>query len=484
MTSPHAPILERPFHFITVLWGRTYSDAFLEYCVPSFLAPGNLPTLSTRQRSKFVIATTKDDWEYLSSSVIFGRLQEYVEPVFFEIGPCPPEKSGCEHMGSGHIAACGLAYKDKAYAVIVTPDLMISDGTIRHLQEHAARGIELVWVAALRFAEEPFLGHLNALGLIPKVSRRDTGTPLVITGAQMAFAAINGMHTETLSYEWDASYFPHIPSAVWWRVPGENGILVYSLSWAPFLLDFGAVKSHDITTLQNWTIDGDYVYKNLGSNPKIHVVQDSDEMFCGSWAPLHDRAIDLKPRYTSRSSLINSLKKGREFREAFFGPIFDPLKRRIFFNAVRWHAAPLNSRWHAVERKSRRQLRFHLSRSLDSMDAMPISSQGFPAKKIHKIFLIPHYIFGIIYKICSAAFAVYYFLERAVFALIQLMGFPVRVWDRFRLVVEHSLVKKDVISKRISQARKGDSQARKRIIRRVWQLGVFVLSGRHVRVDN
>ena len=288
--------LDRPFHFITVVWGKEYSKCFLEYCVASFLSPGNLPALATRQRSKFIIATLPADWEYMSATPIFRRLSEFVELVFIEIPPCPKGKSGCEHMGVGHKAACQLAYQEKAYAVIFTPDCMISDGTVRQLQHHAARGIELVWVPALRFAEEPFLGHLRSWGLIPDEDRRETCTPLIISGAEMVRAAINGLHTETISYEWDASYFPSLPSAVWWRVPGENGMLVYTLSWAPFLLDFAAVKSHDTTTLENWTIDGDYAFKNLGPTPKIYAVQDSDEMFYSSWAPLADRAIDLKPR--------------------------------------------------------------------------------------------------------------------------------------------------------------------------------------------
>jgi hypothetical protein len=222
---------------------------------------------------------------------------------------------------------------------------MFSDGTVRRLQQHAANGVELVWVPALRFAEEPFLGHLRASKLIPEGRRQQTGIALIISGAEMVRAAINGFHTETLSYEWDASYFPKLPSAMWWRVPGENGILVYSLSWAPFLLDFAAVKSHDTMALENWTIDGDYIFRNLSSTPKIHVVQDSDEMFYSSWAPLGERAIDLKPRYVSHFNSINFLWKAEELRSAFYGPIFDPLKRRMFFKPSRWHANPINSRW-------------------------------------------------------------------------------------------------------------------------------------------
>ena len=354
-------VLQRPFHFITVLWGRSYTTCFLEYCVPSFLAPGNLPSLSTAARSKFLIATTRPDWEQMQAAPIFRDLQRYVDTVFLEIPPCPPDRSGCEHMGVGHQAACKIAHDEKAYGIVFTPDSMISDGTIANLQKHALAGVELVWVSALRFAEESFLGHLKAFGLIPQGSRAASCAPIAVSGRDMVLAAMNGLHTETLTYEWDASYFPHLPSAVWFRVPGENGMVLHCLSWAPFLMDFGAVKAHDTSCLETWTIDGDYVFKNLGDNPKIHVVTDSDEMFYSSWAPYDDRPARMEPRYTSRFGWVNSLRKAAEFREAFYGPVFDPLKRKIFFQPVRWHANPLNGKWRKVERRSWRVLRLALS---------------------------------------------------------------------------------------------------------------------------
>ena len=369
-------MLDRPFHFIVVLWGRHFTNCFLEYCVPSLLSPGNLPALSTRQRSKILIATTPQDWADIQSSNIFRSLKRYVDPVYLEISPCPKDKSGCQHMGVGHTIACKIAYDAKAYAAILTPDCMLSDGTIRNLQKHAERGVQLVWVAALRFGEEPFLGHLKAMRLIPDGSRRDSGSPLVISGREMVRAGVNGMHSETLTYEWEAPYFHSVPSAVWWEVPGESGIVLHSLSWAPLLLDFAAVRAHDTSTLENWTIDGDYAFKNLGTAAKVHVVQDSDEMFLCSWGPLADRAFDLKPRFNHRFNWVNSLLKGRELNAAFYGPYFDPLKRQFFFLPVHWHANELNEKCRQVERKAQKILSIYLGGSSRKMILNLTASQS------------------------------------------------------------------------------------------------------------
>ena len=340
---PLDAVLDRPFYFIIVLWGERFRDYFLEFCLPSLLAPGNLPSLSTKTPSKFLIVTRPDDWEALQAAPIFKKLGQHLEPVYIEIPACPPGRSGCQHMGVGHRMACEMAHRDQAYAAVVTPDCMLSDGSVARLQELARSGAQLVVTAALRFGEEPFLAHLQNEGVLPPESRANSGLPLVISGRQMSYAAVNGFHSETLTYEWDAPGLKVISPAAWWRVPGEDGIVLHSLSWAPLLLDYSAVADHDTSTFDQWTLDGDYLYNNAKSIKKIHVVQDSDELFLASWGPLDERPTK-KTRFP-----FDKFLAGHFFKQSFHSGFFDPLKRELFFLPVRWHAKPLNEKWAAVE---------------------------------------------------------------------------------------------------------------------------------------
>jgi hypothetical protein len=444
--------LERPFYFIVVLWGQDYTRCFLEYCVASLLAPGNLPSLRTQRRSKFLIATTPDDWRYMQTTAIFREMARHVDPVFLEIPPCPAGTWGCIHMGKGHLLACRMAYQDKAYAVVFPPESVISDGTVRNLQAHAAAGVELVWVAALRFAEEPFLGHLKALGVLTAEGRTNSGVPLTVSGRDLVFAGINSMHSETLSYEWEASYYSATPWAAWWRVPGENGIVLHSLSWAPFLLDFAAVESHNSSALETWTIDGDYVFKNLGDNPKIHVVQDSDEIFYCSWSPLSDRASKLQPRYTSGFSWMNSAKKVEEFRVVLYSSCHDPLKQKIFFLPVRWHANPINRRWRSTERKARRALRLVSSRSSRG----PLVSAARPLESGINLWDIA------IKRMASVCHRTASFYNRVAF-----IGGG--IWQN-----------QPAIARRLKELFRGEARARARIAWRLRQALVFLVSGRRL----
>lgn len=349
----------RPFYFVVVFWGDTFRNYLTDYCLPSLLAPGNIPVLSGGKH-KFIFCTTSQDWEALAKTGIFATLRQHIEPYFIEIPPAPPEKSGCEHMGIGHTLATQMAHRDKAYGVFLTPDLMVSDGTVAALQRHALASVKVVLVAAIRFGEEPLFRHLTAMGILKKgerpSERAERGTPLAITGRQMVAACLHSFHSETQRYEWDAPYFTNFPAACWWRVPGEEGIVLHSLSWAPLLCDYSTVEEHDTSMFETWTIDGNYIHRNFGEGPDIHVVTDSDEIMLASWAPLADRPQSLVPNALKMLPVVGELIKGGILRAALLSGVFDKLKLTIFFTPVRWHTRDVTPAWQATEARAARVL--------------------------------------------------------------------------------------------------------------------------------
>ncbi len=343
----------RPFYFIVVVWGERYTDLLLNFCVASLLSPNNIPAL-LNSGNKFLIATTDEDWARMQERPIFKKLKHYVEPVFFRIPPCPPGLSHCTHMGIGHKLATHRAYEDRAYGAILTPDILLSDGTVAAMQRHAVNGVEVVLTAALRFGEEPLFEHLKQLGIASIDSRfADEARPLVATGRQLVWAGLRSFHSETLRYEWEKPCFHTFPSGIWWRVD-DDGVIVHCLSWAPMLIDYNAMREHDSTVMDNWTIDGDYIYRNFGLTGKVHVVQDSDEMMHISWAPLSDREQSLEPASKHYLNPIwGEWMKGAVLHDAISNPIFDPLKRKILPLPVYWHAGDIDQRkWQRTESKA------------------------------------------------------------------------------------------------------------------------------------
>jgi hypothetical protein len=397
----------RPFYFIVVCWGESYTNFLFNFCIPSLLAPQNLPALHNRGKNKFLIATTEQDWQRMQSLTAFQTLKEYAEPVFVPLPPCPEGESSCVHMGIGHKSATQIAFEARAYSVLLTPDLMLSDGTMAAVQRHAVSGIQVVLVAALRFGEEPLFKHLESLGIAASESRLgDEGRPLIATGRQFVAAGIKSFHSETLRYEWEAPYFSTFPVACWWHVPEEAGVLVHCLSWAPLLVDYNAIEHHDSSMLDNWTIDGDYVYRNFGLNGKVYVVQDSDEAMLISWAPMSDKEQSLEPIRNFGSPFIGRILKGLVLNSTYSNPVFDPLKQGIFFLPVYWHSKDINKNWDRAERKAvsvfqkflpipNAMIAHHavLMGNTTNLIMLPIRKSIMPAVKIH--FLVMKYLMPI-----------------------------------------------------------------------------------------
>ena len=103
ISSPAA--LDRPFYFIVVLWGERFRDSFLDFCLASALSPGNIPALQKSRRSKYLI-TTRPKTGGDGDAPMFRLLKSFLEPVYIEIPPCPPGRSGYQHMSIGHRIAC------------------------------------------------------------------------------------------------------------------------------------------------------------------------------------------------------------------------------------------------------------------------------------------------------------------------------------------------------------------------------------------
>ena len=347
-------MLDRPFFFMTVLWGKRFRDYFLDWCLPTLLAPNNIPALSTKIKSRMIIATRPEDWDAMMQSSIVEIALKYVEFDFIEIPPCPEGLHGCQHMGIGHKLCAERAFDDKAYGFFFQPDTMFSDGTIAKLQELAIAGKELVLAVALRFGEELFFKHLPINMNCSKDFK--VIAPLSISSRAMVHAAINGMHSETLAYRWDEpGILSHYP-AVWW--PASDGVIVHSMSWAPLLIDYKAIGEHDTSTFHAWTIDGDYVHNNIQKmdRVKIYIVQDSDEIFLASWTPMATRPVK-RLRTLFFEKYISELL----FRQSYRSGLFDKFQQENFMKPVRWHVHNLTPAsiygWDDVEFEAQSELK-------------------------------------------------------------------------------------------------------------------------------
>ena len=232
-----------------VVWGQRFRNYLLEYCLPSLLAPGNIPSLAGQRPAKFIFTTTAEDWQAIQATAIFQTLKRYATPVFLELPQCPPDRPNWAHAVVGFKLYCDAVYREKAYRIFTTPDLIIPMEATARLHQLACEGVQAVFVNIPPIAEESFFERLGKMGLSPSITARDTGIPLVYSSRQLVSAALNSLHSMTVVNEWAAPYFCGYAAIPWWRVPGEEEIVLFGMSRDPILIDYSAVGQHDVSII-------------------------------------------------------------------------------------------------------------------------------------------------------------------------------------------------------------------------------------------
>ena len=66
----------------SVVWGQRFVDKFMDYCLPSLLAPGNIPALARKRKVVHSIVTTEADRDRIVAHPAFARLRELAEVIF------------------------------------------------------------------------------------------------------------------------------------------------------------------------------------------------------------------------------------------------------------------------------------------------------------------------------------------------------------------------------------------------------------------
>jgi hypothetical protein len=343
---------KRPFYFVVVLWGERFRNYFLEYCLPTLLAPGNIPALTRHRSAKYLIATTEADWDLMRASAIFKALERYATPALLELPLCPPDRPYWMQNIIGQKMCCDAVYFDKAYRIFTVPDFIYSDGIVLRLHELASGGAEAVFLNFQQplVEQERFFKSLRDMGMLPNTSARDTGQPLVFSSRQLVSAALRAIHSATTVNEWTAGYFCGYASTPWWRVPGEDGFVISGMVWNPLLISYAAVSRHDSALLDIHGLDGDYDMATIGDCEKIYAIRDSDEAFVVSHLPIWYHECPI------RAQAWGELRKGMTFRASYYEQRYNWLHRTLLFVPSLVHSGPVNEKWKTVEEQALRTL--------------------------------------------------------------------------------------------------------------------------------
>jgi hypothetical protein len=343
---------------MVAFWGQPYRERFINLCLASLLAPNNLPLLRSRDGHRFLIATTREDWDAIFGLPVFKQLREYVTPILIEqpapeLSSEPGSASAIKHQNVCQKALVELAYANRSFGCLLWPDLVISDGMVKALLQRISEGCSVVLCCTLRQVEEAVVDELAVTGYSADNARSSSsGQPLILSPRATAALAVRHLHPDIWIYDVDCHHQPFFTPFRYWKIRGNEGIILHSFFAIPVLMNFAAIEKHDTECLKLEAFENVYLGKNFFNCGNVHVVQDSDE-FCilsltpaavrqGRVADIEDSHASWLSKFLRRCSIRGSL--------AFFARNNrDGLKRNLFRNSVRWHVADVDENWYNQE---------------------------------------------------------------------------------------------------------------------------------------
>lgn len=351
----NGPTTPRPFCFMSQFWGRRYRDYFVDYCLPSLLAPDNIPRLRAEDGHCFLIATPPEDWEQIAHLPIMEKLRPFATPTLIET-PAPLDTSYeaiLRHQTFSLKRLFEAAYARNGFGCAVWPDTMTSNGFVAAMQRWIEAGYHIVMHPTVRLAEEGVLADLRAMKLLPEDRRLSrTGEAIAVAPRVVAALSVRHLHPDLEVMEEGHPRQPLYPPYRFWRVPHRNGIILHNFFATPVLMDFAAVPPDHAACLEHKDWESVYIGRNFSSSGGLYVVADSDESGILSITPaaVQQSALRSIPRLGARLlpayALLCNL---RGAIASYCRPERDIVRRDMFRVSVRWHADDLDEEWQREE---------------------------------------------------------------------------------------------------------------------------------------
>lgn len=346
----------RSFYFMLTFWGKEFRDFVCDFTIPSLLSAGNIPSLRSPKTAKFLIATTSEDWAALSQNNSFRRLKELISVEFLPNEDTIPPIHKYERMSRGHALLAESCFRDGATGINIASDSVFPDGCILEAQRLAIdEKKDVVLCAAIRFEMEGVLHDLQSLGLF------GSDGVLTVPMKKAVTVGLSNLHSESKASDWSAANFgrlhPHhhrryFLTSCFWRIPDENGLLLITHNWAPFVINYAILGHHDVRALDGRAIDGNYIFDNFPQHTKaIHVVDDSDSLFLLGLTPKGEMVPPQKSMWWIQLGKFGEWTKGLILNRTVHDSYMDAYRKRLYSTFIYWHTAELNENWQPVKQK-------------------------------------------------------------------------------------------------------------------------------------
>jgi hypothetical protein len=314
-----------PICISLVVWGERYTDFFLEFCLPSLLADGNLPVLRRRTGSAFIIHTSAADAKRIraSDSLVVASAFVDVDLRIVDISAVLPH----EMLSHCHQDAIRTADGRGWPTVFLSPDTIWSNNAFKAIDLALSSGKRVLFMPNVRAVKE------DALELLRKLPR---GGRIDVSPRELMTIAIRHLHPTIEEHIVARGRGERLlPSALLWE--NSRGDLLGHFFHVHPLMVFPNVRFAEFCQ----TIDGDFVQLACPDSKDHQTILDSDEATAVEFSVRSQFIAGVTDKEDARS-VVRWARRGAT-----------TVHWRLFSQRVRLHAAPIReSEWEDVERQA------------------------------------------------------------------------------------------------------------------------------------
>ena len=252
----------KPFHFVTAVWGKTYTKIFINITLPSLLSEGNIPVVSVRRKCYYIIYTTTNDECIIKESNSYKELMLYAS-VKFERLISTQDENKYKIASDCYLAASKFISKAGHIVVYIIPDAVSADGGISKLSEIFEEGIRAVLICNIRLIKE---------NIVPQLDQYREKNAINVKPRELTQLAIDHIHPIMKNHMFDDAEWEFHPSFFIWPVE-KRGFILYNVHPQPFAIDLDGIDLNFTST-----IDDDLLGQLNLPQEHIRMINDSDDI--------------------------------------------------------------------------------------------------------------------------------------------------------------------------------------------------------------
>ena len=272
--NPARVMKRRRVRMLVALWGESYIRLFSRHCLPTLLAPGNLPALAALHDFDLVFLTGSGDRVHFEACAEYHALRSRfrvellpIDDVLAEWWNPRTNAYGIVLTMAFHkgIMSMGEAQLDTHF-VFWNADFCVSDGSFRHLAQLIGEGHRGILAPSLRVDEYSFVAEMP--------SYRDAdGAIIAIPPRRMTRMALDNLHptVQAKMVNHYTRYVTRLGNQFYWKI--DDDLLVAR----NFLLFMLCIRPERICREIATYCDYGFIPEMVPSGD-IHTVVDSDDM--------------------------------------------------------------------------------------------------------------------------------------------------------------------------------------------------------------